>query len=120
MDSGLGQENAEAPANSMVLENQNSPTPGTPLSPLPAEQPQLSPEKDKEEDKEEKNILFDTVTTLNKQFMTLHAVLLFSGHSNPCMMSTLASYHAQFQACQNQKKSTATGSTTPHSQAAAI
>jgi hypothetical protein len=36
----------------------------------PAEQPQSSPEKDKEEDTEEKNILFDTVTTLDKQLTT--------------------------------------------------
>jgi hypothetical protein len=36
---------------------------------MPAEQPQSSPEKDKEEDKEEKNILFDTVMTLDKQLM---------------------------------------------------
>ena len=75
------------PTNSAVPENQNSP--GTPLSPPPAEQPRSSPEKDKEEDKE-KNFLFDTVTTLDKQLTTLHAafppraaVLLFSGHKRP-------------------------------------
>jgi hypothetical protein len=98
---------------------------------MPAEQPQSSPEKDKEEDKEEKNILFDTVMTLDKQLMTLHAVLpphttflLFLGHSNPCAMSALAACYAQFQASQNQsqnwKESAAAGSTAPHSQVAAI
>jgi hypothetical protein len=97
------------------------------LSLPPPEQPQSSPEKDKEE----KNILFDTVMTLDKQFTTLHAALpphtaflLFLGHGNPHAMSALAARCAQFQASQNQsqnwKESAAAGSTAPHSQAAAI
>jgi RNA exonuclease 1 len=62
---------------------------------------------------ENNNVLFSAVTDLNAQLSTLHAALpprtaflLFSGHSDPRSMSTLATRRAQYQtqAGQNQNQ----------------
>ncbi|KAN0141439.1 hypothetical protein V8E53_000684 [Lactarius tabidus] len=58
------------------------------------------------------NALFTVVTNLNDHLTTLHAalpprtaLLLFSGHSDPRSMSTLAARRAEYQASQQGKKS---------------
>ena len=60
----------------------------------------------------EKNVLFEAVTSLDAQLTTLHAALppctvflLFLGHSDPCTMSALAAWHAEFQVSLNQSQS---------------
>jgi RNA exonuclease 1 len=64
------------------------------------------------------NVLFSAVLNLNAQLTTPHAALpprtaflLFSGHSDPRVMSVLAGRRAQYQASQNQKRGGATSST---------
>jgi hypothetical protein len=58
------------------------------------------------------NALFAAVTNLNDHLTTLHAalpprtaLLLFSGHSDPRSMSTLAARRAEYQASQQVKES---------------
>jgi hypothetical protein len=58
------------------------------------------------------NVLFAAVTNLNDHLTTLHAtlpprtaLLLFSGHSDPRSMSTLAARRAEYQASQQGKES---------------
>ena len=57
------------------------------------------------------NALFAAVTNLNAYLTTLHAalpphtaLLLFSGHSDPRSMSTLAARRAEYQASQQQQQ----------------
>ena len=92
-----GPENTENPSSGAVVENAN-----------PADIPQSPPPQSLPE----KNVLFDAVTCLDAQLTTLYAALpprtaflIFSGHSDPRAMSTLAARRAEFQASLNQSQS---------------
>ena len=63
------------------------------------------------------NALFAAVTNLNAYLTTLHAalpphtaLLLFSGHSDPRSMSTLAARRAEYQTSQQQQGNQGSGS----------
>ena len=101
-DSG-GPENTETSRNNAVpTENANhAATADTPPVPPTAASP----------DQNDDNVLFSAVSNLNAQLTALHAALppqtaflLFSGHSDPRSMSTLAARRAQYQANQNQSQ----------------
>jgi RNA exonuclease 1 len=86
---GPGTENPENPSSAAEKGNHSD---APPLPPAP-----------------NNNVLFSAVTNLNAHLTALHAALpprtaliLFSGHSDPRTMSTLAARRAEYQAGQNQ------------------
>ena len=92
-----GPENAENPGSAAVPENANG------VDDAPRSPPLQPPP--------EKNVLFESVTSLDEPLTALHgalprrtAFLIFSGHSDPRRMSALAGRRAEFQASQNQSQ----------------
>lgn len=103
-DGGVGPENPETSRDDAIpIEKANhvavATDSDTPPSPTSSDQNQNN------------NVLFSAVKDINAQLTTLHAslpprtaFLLFSGHSDPRSMSTLAARRAHYQASQNQNQ----------------
>ena len=92
-----GPENAENPGSAAVPENANG------VDDAPRSPPLQPPP--------EKNVLFESVTSLDEPLTALHGALpprtafpIFLGHSDPRRMSALAGRRAEFPASQNQSQ----------------